>query len=368
MRYMLEKKGRYYFNPTPAMKKVGFGSIPLGSDHIEAKAKVSKLNAEWDKIRGSGQNPEKIRGDFNWIIRAFQNDPIWYGEKAIRTQDEIDYAFSIIAKSLGEFQVKAFARRHGRAFYNRLLEEGASLHKGRKVMKWFRRLMRYAQEIGVRDDNPLSDMMIGNPKGRNEVWTKEELESIVALLLSGGKAPSGNVFPARPSIALAALIAYDTSLPQQDILALQWDQFDGQGLDVTHKKKRGGKPVWLPLTTRTIAMIKKIDKKLSPYIIVSEENKQPYLDANPSVNRSRCRIFSKNFRRFRERAGIERGLTFHDLRRTAMTELGNAGATNAEIVAFSGHSVNSRVLDVYVKPDQTAARSGAKKRKRKSQN
>lgn len=54
--------------------------------------------------------------------------------------------------------------------------------------------------------------------------------------------------------------------------------------------------------------------------------------------------------------------TSHDIRRTALTELGNRGATNAEIVRFSGHDINSRVLKTYVKPDRTAAENAAKKR------
>ncbi|MBF0195786.1 MAG: tyrosine-type recombinase/integrase [Magnetococcales bacterium] len=112
------------------------------------------------------------------------------------------------------------------------------------------------------------------------------------------------------------------------------NQFDGEGLTVTHIKKRVGKAVWLPLTVRTKAIIQKIDKKTSSYIIVSEENGQPYIDTNSAIHGSRCRIFSRIFRRFRDRADIKRRLTFHDLRRTAMTELGNSGATNAEIVAF----------------------------------
>ena len=77
---------------------------------------------------------------------------------------------------------------------------------------------------------------------------------------------------------------------------------------------------------------------------------------------SRTRSFSRIFRKFRERAGIERQITFHDIRRTALTEFGNSGATTAEIVSMSGHSMNSRVLDVYVRPDQTAGKNAAKKR------
>ena len=65
--------------------------------------------------------------------------------------------------------------------------------------------------------------------------------------------------------------------------------------------------------------------------------------------------------KFRNRAGID-GRNFHDLRRTALTEMENTGATNSEIVSFSGHSLKSKVLDTYIKPDKRAAKLAHDKR------
>ena len=42
--------------------------------------------------------------------------------------------------------------------------------------------------------------------------------------------------------------------------------------------------------------------------------------------------------------------------------MGDAGATNSEIVSFSGHSVNSKVIDVYVQPSKKAAKHAHLKR------
>ena len=67
-------------------------------------------------------------------------------------------------------------------------------------------------------------------------------------------------------------------------------------------------------------------------------------------------IFGKAFCKVRKWAGIERQLTFHDLRTTALTNLGNKGATMAEIVSFSGHKLNSPILETYVKPGREAAK------------
>jgi integrase len=346
------------------MRRHGFKPSALGSVRAEAERRVAVFAKEWESIKSMEHEPALApKGDFKWLIQKFRMDPTWYGAKAPRTQDEMDYVFGIISPVIGEFLVKNLARRHGRGFYNKLREEGASAHKAKKVMKWFVRLMRFAQEIGVRDDNPLLDMVLEVPRGRTQVWKKEQLDQILTVMKSGGKVASGNEFPPRPSMALATMIAYDTSLPQQDILALTWDQYDGEGLSVNQIKERGGREIWVPLSEETLDYMKQMTPVASTHIIVSEENGQPYLDESKEINRSRSRIFSRLFRKFRARAGIEEQLTFQDLRRTALTEMGNSGATNAEIVSFSGHSMNSRVLDVYVKPDHTAAKRGAKKRK-----
>ena len=71
------------------------------------------------------------------------------------------------------------------------------------------------------------------------------------------------------------------------------------------------------------------------------------------------------FRRFRDRAGIARPLTFHDLRRTALTEMENTGSTDTEIISISGHTKGSRVIGIYVKPDKQAALNAAAKRQNK---
>ena len=165
------------------------------------------------------------------------------------------------------------------------------------------------------------------PKGRDAVWSEWEVDRVIEAAMKIHKSPQGNLSPPRPSIALATQIAYTTSLPQQDILALTWGQYSDGGLTVTQKKKRGGQELWIPLSQETRQMLDNT-KRTSINIIVNEQTGQPY----PGKD-----AFGKVFRKVRKWAGIERPLTFHDLRTTALTNLGNKGETMAEIVTFSGH-------------------------------
>ncbi|MDP7547589.1 MAG: tyrosine-type recombinase/integrase, partial [Alphaproteobacteria bacterium] len=110
--------------------------------------------------------------------------------------------------------------------------------------------------------------------------------------------------------------------------------------------KRGGKELWIPLTDKTRTMLDGINK-FHTHIIVNEMTAQRYKGKDE---------FGKVFRKVCRRAGLERSLTFHDLRTTALTNMGNKGATMAEIVSFSGHKLNSPVLETYVKPGREAAK------------
>jgi integrase len=360
---LYQRGGNWYFEPSKAMRRVGFSGKAFGNDYNVARDYVLEQLETWDKIKAGREGVEVVEGgSVDWLIDRFQKDPTWYKAKAPRTREEMDFVFNIVSKYFGPTPVKAMQRPLARGLYNKVRVD-SSVHKARKVMKWFRRLMKYAVELGIRDDNPSSEMELEAPVGRSQRWQPDQVEAVIACALKGGVAKSGNKIPPRPSVALATLIAYETSLPQADILALNWGQFDGQGLTVMQKKKRGGRELWIPLSDRLIKMLNTAkDAKVSTHIIVSEETGRPYVDAPGRKTDSSRNVFSRMFRRFKERAGVE-GLTFQDLRRTALTELGETGSTNAEIVSYSGHAVNSRVLDVYVKPDKQAAKNAFEKRK-----
>lgn len=352
IRYLREVDGRYHFSPSPAMRKAGFSNKALGTDFAAAVAYVKTQAEEWEEIRKQIAEAPTIetRGDFHWLVRQFQTDPTWYGSKAPRTQEEMDYAFGIIESYFGPHSVRIVERRHARGFYNTLRADG-SAHKARKVLKWFRRLMRYAMEIGVRETNPADEMTIETVPSRTQKYSADEVAALIRSALEGGRASTGNEIPARPSVAVATKIAYDTSLPRQDILAMKWDQWDGLGWSVTQIKARGErKELYLPMSPDGVEMVNAVDRT-SIFVIVNEMTGQPY-DEN---------VFSRIFRKFRERAGIE-GRTFHDLRRTALTEFGEHGGTNVEISGYSGHKPSSPMLNVYVKPDKSVSMAAARKR------
>jgi integrase len=96
-------------------------------------------------------------------------------------------------------------------------------------------------------------------------------------------------------------------------------------------------------------------RRQSPIILVN-------IDGNPWAPDG----FRASWGKACKKAGIE-GVTFHDLRGTAVTRLALAGATEAEIATLTGHSLRDvkTILDShYLMRDPALAESAIKKLER----
>ena len=151
---------------------------------------------------------------------------------------------------------------------------------------------------------------------------------------------------------LPLLLALWTGQRQGDLLRLPWSAYDG-----THIRLRQGKTgarVVIPVGARLKAALD-ATPKLSPLILVKRDGK-PWTSAG----------FQTSWCRACKRVGLI-GLTYHDLRGTAVTRLAIAGATEAEIATITGHSLRSvrAILDAhYLARDPALAESAIAKLER----
>jgi len=133
---------------------------------------------------------------------------------------------------------------------------------------------------------------------------------------------------------LPLVLALWTGQRQGDLLRLPWSAYDG-----THIRLRQGKtgariviPVGAPLKAALDAT-----QRRSTLILASTENRSWTSDGFRSSWRKACAA-----------AGVT-GVTFHDLRGTAVTRLALAGCTEAEIASITGHSLRDvgAILDAH---------------------
>jgi len=133
---------------------------------------------------------------------------------------------------------------------------------------------------------------------------------------------------------LPLILALWTGQRQGDLLRLPWSAYDG-----SHIRLRQGKtgariviPVGAPLKAALDTAL-----RCSTLILTSTDNRPWTSDGFRSSWRKACAA-----------AGIT-GVTFHDLRGTAVTRLAIAGCTEAEIASITGHSLRDvgAILDAH---------------------
>jgi len=131
---------------------------------------------------------------------------------------------------------------------------------------------------------------------------------------------------ASPQIALAFMLALWSGQRQGDILRLGWSAYDGKFIRLRQSKT--GVRVTIPVGAPLKAMLDATPRTST--VIVTSEDHRPYTSDG----------FRASWRKTCERAGIT-GLTFHDLRGTAVSRLAKSGASEIEIATITGHAVSA---------------------------
>jgi integrase len=157
-------------------------------------------------------------------------------------------------------------------------------------------------------------------------------------------------------LRLALLLGLWTGQRQGDLLRLPWSAYDGTTIQLLQSKTgaRISIPVGEPLQ---VALHEAAKTKHSPIILTSTDLKPWTSDGFRTSWRKACR-----------KAGIV-GVTFHDLRGTAVTRLALAGCTEPEIATITGHSLRDvrSILDAhYLHRDPALAENAIRKLERRT--
>jgi integrase len=160
-----------------------------------------------------------------------------------------------------------------------------------------------------------------HPDRSEKIWGQEQL----AAFLGATSEP----------LQRALMLALETGQRQGDLLTLPWSAYDGTWIRLTQSKT--GRRVNVPVTRRLRAVLD-YTKRTSTVILTNRRGMAWAPNAFRKAWGDACR-----------RAKIT-GLTFHDLRGTAVTRLAEAECSHAEIAAITGHSMRDvgAILDKYL--------------------
>jgi integrase len=155
---------------------------------------------------------------------------------------------------------------------------------------------------------------------------------------------------------LPLLLALWTGQRQGDLLRLAWSAYDGTHIRLRQSKT--GARVSIPAGAPLKAALDIAGKTKHGPVILTSSDKKPWTGDG----------FRASWRKAQAKAGVV-GVTFNDLRGTAVTRLALAGCTEAEIATITGHSLRDvrSILDAhYLHRDPALAESAIRKLERKS--
>ena len=276
------------------------------------------------------------------VLRAYQQSPD-FRDLADSTRRSYVPLIRRAERAFNDFPLAGLADRRARgvfmAWRDRIAEES-----GRRQADYAWTVLARVRSWGL--DRGL---VVANPceKGgrlyrgsrAEKIWT---LEDEAAFLRS-----------APEHLHLALLLALWTGQRQGDLLRLPWSAYDGSHIRL-RQSKTGARiviPVGAPLKTALHAA------KTDGPVILTSTDRRPWTSDG----------FRASWRKACAKAGIV-GLTFNDLRGTAVTRLALAGCTEAEIGTITGHSLRDvrSILDShYLHRDPALAESAIRKLERR---
>lgn len=276
------------------------------------------------------------------VLQGFQATTIW-DDLAPRTRRDYVGIIKILEREFGDFPLSGLADRRARDIFMSWRDRRAKSSRRQADYGWqvLARILSWAHGRGLVIANPCEKGGRVYRGSRAEfVWTDSDEAAFLA------SAPK--------HLHLPLILALWTGQRQGDLLRVTWTQYDGKVIRLRQSKT--GERVTIPVGGPLKTVLDQNRGKTGP-ILLNSDNKPWTEDGFRSSWRKACAA-----------AGIV-GLTFNDLRGTAVTRLALAGCTEAEIATITGHSLRDvrSILDAhYLNRDPALAESAIRKLERRT--
>ena len=250
-------------------------------------------------------------GNLLALLFRFQDSAEFQFGISARTRRDYIKQIKRIERAFGDFPIKALDDPRARSIFLDWRDQLAktSLRQADYAYGTLARILSWAHDRRLITENPCAR---GGKLYRgtrvDKIWDDEQVARFLQV------APS--------YLRLAMLLAINTGQRQGDLLRLPWSAYDGEVIKLRQRKT--GAYVPIPVADTLKAALDAAPRR-SPIMLVNSDGK-PWSESG----------FQGAWGKATMRAGI-RGLTFHDLRGTAVVTLARAGCNEVEIYSITGH-------------------------------
>ena len=228
----------------------------------------------------------------------------------------------LIEDEFGDLPIAALADRRIRGEFKGWRDRFANTpRKADYAWSTLARILSFSKDRGLIASNPCEGGgRLYSADRTDKIWRDED---VVAFLAS-----------ASPELALAMMLALWTGQRQGDLLRLPWSAYDdGQ---IRLRQSKTGRRVTVPAGEPLRILLDRTVRRC-PLILATTRGKPWTSDG-----------FRTSWSKACAKAGVI-GLTFHDLRGSAVVRLALADATVPQIATFTGHSLRDveAILDAH---------------------
>ena len=262
------------------------------------------------------------RGTLLSVLQGYQASDDFL-KLAARSRADYVGKIKVIEKTFGDFPLSALTDKRTRGIFKAWRERLAITSRRQADYAWvvLARVLSWGHGSWTRCGKSMCSRRPTLSRSRAEkIWTEADEAAFLE------RAPS--------HLHLPLLLALWTGQRQGDLLRLPWSAYDGKHIRL--RQSKGGARVVIRVGAPLKAALDAAPRRST--IILTTSDGRPWTPDG----------FRASWGKACRKAGIT-GVTFHDLRGTAVTRLAIAECTEPEIAAITGHSLRSvrAILDTH---------------------
>lgn len=353
IRHLVQKQGRFYWQPSAALRAEGWRPMRLPDDAGEAMAKAEALNAELDAWRAGQPAPHApaqaargrkaaAPGSVSALIADYRRSRFWPANP--KTRKGYDWCLDLIEAWAGDMPARAITPPAVQAFYGSQLRRTEGAGKARRVVETPAkaaaavRVLRVLLQVGVRlgyvTSNAAARPGVGLVRQREPVlWLPAEVAHMAATADAMGWR----------SIGTAILLNDWLGQRVSDLLGMPPYQMEGGALVLRQGKRRRRVALPIHLVPHLVARLAGETVVSLTHMLVHDRTRLPW----------KLFTFDHVFAEVRAKAAAGdpklglapmpscAGLRFTELRHSAVTRLNEAGVDPLDIAGITGHTEQS---------------------------